>query len=349
MFSDDAPSLDVTMLLMALGVKLCTFSFNVADGARLSAGERLSIRDRTHQFRMEKVLPRIPPILEFMSFVYFFPAVLLGPCFEIKPYLDFINETQLTQYGIRSLPSSVWPTIQCLLLAALAQGGNRLAQYYPLYFVHSRSFGHLPWLERYKFFTCAAICARCKFYLAWYLSEAGCVASGFSFQGFWPQPQEQHPGKISAAATGLHSDSSLVSSSPSSHPPHATAAPALHQQPLRARWDRVRNVNVVGLEFGPHVQDMIDNWNMGVHHWLKHYVRPEEKQRNSDAARMQSRKLSFAAKAQDVHFCASSCEFCVLVPVIAVAAVCRCIIDFLHSPFWVLPIPFSFGTCSRKC
>ena len=85
----------------------------------------------------------LPNLLEFLSFVYFFPAFLGGPAFEYKRYADFIElkyshsttvtlpattetpakkQTSVTQKQFAvSAPNSWLPVLQCFLIGALAQ------------------------------------------------------------------------------------------------------------------------------------------------------------------------------------------------------------------------------------
>ena len=74
-------------------------------------------------------------------------------------------------------------------------------------------------------------CSLCLLLLR-YFGEAGCVATGFGFNGI-----VVHDGKI----TGY-------------------------------RWDRVSNCDVLAVESAPHMSDVTNNWNMGVNNWLKNYV-----------------------------------------------------------------------------
>jgi len=44
-------------------------------------------------FQKEHMIEKLPSLLEFFGFVYFFPSFLAGPAIEIKDYLRFIDGT----------------------------------------------------------------------------------------------------------------------------------------------------------------------------------------------------------------------------------------------------------------
>jgi len=39
-----------------------------------------------------------------------------------------------------------------------------------------------------------------------------------------------------------------------------------------AKWDRIRNVDILGVEFAQSLSSVVEEWNMGTAYWLKHYV-----------------------------------------------------------------------------
>ncbi|CAG8513991.1 12266_t:CDS:2 [Acaulospora colombiana] len=74
---------DLTSSQMVLVIKLTSFSFNIYDGRRPS-----------HELTSDqkyKSIPAMPPILEFLGYVYFFGGVLIGPAFEFMEYRRFVN------------------------------------------------------------------------------------------------------------------------------------------------------------------------------------------------------------------------------------------------------------------
>ena len=48
-------------------------------------------------FQKEHMIEKLPSLLEFFGFVYFFPSFLAGPAIEIKDYLRFVDGTLIPE------------------------------------------------------------------------------------------------------------------------------------------------------------------------------------------------------------------------------------------------------------
>lgn len=228
-----AYDLDATMILMIWTVKASTFAYNVADGMALNSGEKLSERESTHLFRSDRALTKLPTLLEYFSYVFFFGGVLVGPCFEAKEYFDFVDGNLLKKHGLKSIPSSILPALKCVFLALVMYAGIFIYSMYPMFgVVETPEFGSWPFLTKFIYFWISITASRFKYYFAWYFGDAGCVATGFGFNGI-----VVHDGKI-----------------------------------VGSKWDRVSNCDVLAVESAPHMSDVTNNWNMGVNNWLKNYV-----------------------------------------------------------------------------
>jgi len=84
-------------------------------------------------------------------------------------------------------------------------------------------------------YLCIALASyRYKFYFAWYMSEAGCVASGL---GLSSVKRDKNSNKITSIT-----------------------------------WDRVNNVSVIHVELSQSLPEITNNWNKGVNNWLKNYI-----------------------------------------------------------------------------
>lgn len=77
-------SFDQSSSFMVLLMKLSSYAWSVFDGHHNNlAAERE---------RREVAIKKIPPLLEFFGFVFFFLSVWVGPAFEFKVYQAFVNE-----------------------------------------------------------------------------------------------------------------------------------------------------------------------------------------------------------------------------------------------------------------
>lgn len=225
-------SLDSSLLLMVWTVKSVTYAYNIADGKALNAGERLSEKEPIHTFREARALRATPSFLEYLSYVFFFGGSLVGPCFEMKEFLDFVDGQVYKQAGLTSAPSSIFPVIRCIFYAIMAAIPMQLgAMYFPVADVISDRVLNSPAWYRFMFFMIATTCARFRYYFVWKLSEAGCVASGLGFNGV-----------------------------------------TKHKDHEEIKWDRTTNCNMVAVETSVHLFGVTNNWNIGVNNWLKNYV-----------------------------------------------------------------------------
>lgn len=222
-------NLDYTTAQMIVTVKVCMYAYNVADGKALNAGERLSEREKTHQFREARAVRENPSVLEFLSYIFFFPSVLAGPTFEIREYLDFTSGALFKRDKLRGPPSALGAMGRQFAKCLLFYGGVVMAGKFPIMgYVNTPAFFETTFLYRVGYIVVAPAFFRYKYYFAWYLSEIGCLSSGLGYGG-------------------LNEDGSV-------------------------RWDAVTNCHALRVEFARSLPELTNNWNMGVNHWLKHYV-----------------------------------------------------------------------------
>lgn len=232
-------SLDYTMCMMVLIVKTCTLAYNVYDGRqlrKLKPDQTLHRRTDLHQFRVDHSIDYIPSPLQFYSYIFFYAGVLVGPCFEYKDYEQFTSESVFRRDGLKSIPSTVLPSLKCVGRAMLCYIGIYVASVMPVmgyintpaYTTSKNSFIHKC---VYMFVSVTVV--RFKYYFAWLMAEAGAVSTGLAYNG-----------KHTDAKSG------------------ATAY----------NWDRVSNVNIVAVETATNFSIITNNWNLGVNNWLKHYV-----------------------------------------------------------------------------
>lgn len=171
---------DYTMAQMVITVKMIMFAYNYADGYALSKGKRLHEKEHMHQFRAERAITNPPSLIEFFSYVLFFPAVLVGPCFEFVEYMDYCTGKIFKKANLESAPSSILPALSTLLKAG---GVYIMFEMHRMMPVKDVVYGDFSPLYRALYLFATVTCVRAKYYFAWYMSESGCIASGFGFNG----------------------------------------------------------------------------------------------------------------------------------------------------------------------
>ncbi|KAJ3107940.1 lysophospholipid acyltransferase, partial [Phlyctochytrium bullatum] len=75
---------DHTVPMMILVQKVTNFAWSTYDG---TLPARLLTPSQTH-----RRLDTLPTLSEYMGYIFFYPAFLVGPSFDLKAYLDFIND-----------------------------------------------------------------------------------------------------------------------------------------------------------------------------------------------------------------------------------------------------------------
>jgi len=239
-------SMDVSLIQMIFVVKASTFVFNVADGLALNAGEQLHAKPAIHQFRADRALTVKPSLLEFLSYIWYFGGVLVGPCFECREYIEFTNLTLFHKYALQGPPSTLLPSLRQVGLALLMYPFVFLHGYYPIRgFIETKAYPALPFMSRFAYFWITMTCSRFRYYFAWYLSAAGCISSGLGLSNVTRPP---------ATATA------------------AAAAAGKGEAPYTCEWNRCSNADALAVELATSMPQITNNWNKGVNNWLKHYV-----------------------------------------------------------------------------
>ena len=231
-------SQDVSLIQMIFVVKACTFVFNVADGLALNAGEQLHAKQPIHQFRADRALTVQPSLLEFLSYIWYFGGVLVGPCFECREYVEFTNLTLFRKYGLAGPPDTLLPSLRQVGMALLMYPFVFLHGYYPIRgFIETKAYAALPLWSRFTYFWITMTCSRFRYYFAWYLSAAGCISSGLGLSNV-------------------------------TRPPGA----AKTSEQYTCEWNRCSNADALAVELATSMPQITNNWNKGVNNWLKHYV-----------------------------------------------------------------------------
>lgn len=185
------------------------------------------------RFREQRAVRKQSSLLEFLGYIFFFGGVLVGPCFEITDYRSFVDRTMFpSKSGRRFIPSSLLPSLKVIGFALICFVGHHINSMVPVAFMATDEFCAQSLVYKILYMMISVITCRFKYYLVWYLGEAGCVAAGLGYSG----------------PNGEWTDKSVAS------------------------WNRVSNVNSLQVELATSVPQLTNNWNMGVNNWLKNYV-----------------------------------------------------------------------------
>ncbi|OAJ37294.1 hypothetical protein BDEG_21334 [Batrachochytrium dendrobatidis JEL423] len=120
--------------------------------------------------RSRRAIVDMPSILEYLGFLYFFPAFLIGPAFSFVEYNNYLHR----RGEFKTIPNPYVPAMECLSstfipLFIVIQGSP--------HFSPSRLLDSVLLQEK-------TFLQLCVFYIAWKLSETACIYTGFGFNGY---------------------------------------------------------------------------------------------------------------------------------------------------------------------
>ncbi|KYQ90954.1 60S ribosomal protein L5 [Tieghemostelium lacteum] len=219
-------ALDYTGPQMVLTLKLTSFAWNLYDGTR-----PVSELDADQKRR---AISKIPSLLEYYGFVYFFPTFLAGPTIEISDYLGWtslamfsdVKKQDLSSNGMpRSGSASLWVMIKafsCFPLVILSGIHN------VPYLICSEYQLQPIWVRLVLLHIHIAL-TRFKYYFAWFLSEGSAILSGIGYNGY-------------------------------------------DKEGKKIQWNRITNAEPLVVEFASNIRDISSRWNIGTGDWLKRYV-----------------------------------------------------------------------------
>jgi len=138
----------------------------------------------------------LPTLFQFISYVFSHVGVLAGPAVEFKHYIDFQSRArfknvcssvsvhfEFCKVPDHNCPSTVLPSLKILCGSLLCFPLTLAARKVPLLGVtHTDGFyKRFSFLQRILYLWSGTALMRWKYYLAWLLSESGCIACGLGF------------------------------------------------------------------------------------------------------------------------------------------------------------------------
>ncbi|TIC02476.1 MBOAT-domain-containing protein [Wallemia mellicola] len=216
-------AIEISGSLMVLIQRTTTYAWNVHDGQLKE--------EELEDYQKDNRVMKQPPLLGFLAYTLYFPAILVGPAFPYDAYASLVD-------------NSLFETSRPRKLKGRRRAGYRRMVFGLIFmalyavFGGSTDMGFLidsEWkknhgiLSRIAFLQKSAVVTRCKYYAVWSISEGACIISGLGFNGY-------------------------------------------NEKNGRTRWDRVRNIDVLGVELAQNVKELLDAWNMNTNVWLRSCV-----------------------------------------------------------------------------
>ncbi|CAF0911884.1 unnamed protein product [Rotaria sordida] len=241
-------TIDISASLMINTQKLTALAFAFYDGYRSTqrARRRRPDEDDEHtalnEDQEKQKIIDIPKPIEYLSYIFYFQGICVGPLCFFKDYCDFIEGRNLLviptsgtidksndeQYQLSQIkqPSIFWPVftkiLQCSMWGYIFLA---YAPYYPLEYNLSQEIINSSFFKRVWILVISIFCVRVKYYCAFILSEAVNNAAGLGFNGF---------------------DKNGI-----------------------PRWDLLTNVKPLQIELGTSLKVILDVWNIQTALWLR--------------------------------------------------------------------------------
>lgn len=218
---------DFTGTLMVLTLKLVSCAMDYQDGALPADSQQA--KHRMYASRINVV----PSLLEFLGFVFFSPAVLVGPIFDFKSYREYCNQENVwsIKSGPKQMPTPLIPAIAAFVRAVgCIVVYQFLLQRFTAQFFMEDAFFSFSFLGRLGYACGTAFTFRWMYFVVWSVAESAVILSGFGFRG-WT----------------------------STDPP-------------RPDWSRAKNVDIWRVEVTSTAAQLPAFWNIAVGNWLRTYV-----------------------------------------------------------------------------
>jgi len=199
-------TLDVSGPLMINTQKLTALAFAFYDGYRAKK-DKMADAVLNEDQKKQKI-DSMPNPLEFLSYIFYFHGICVGPLCFYRDYINYIEGSHLIVIPNSSKqrtttnepidvhleqPSPLWPVItklgQCVLWAYI------LLFFTPKYTIEynlSAEMINSPWVKRLSYLLFSTFCTRGKYYFAFILSEAVNNAAGLGFNGY-DQTKDNRP------------------------------------------------------------------------------------------------------------------------------------------------------------
>lgn len=157
--------MDITLLFMMLSLKFISFGFSVDDGL-YSNEENNQIAKINENFVIKEI-----NFIDFVGYVVFFPSSLMGPFFEYRKYVDYIN----VQNGFENVPFTLVYAFKRFCLAVA------FCIIY-IFIKNIMTVDNFFESENKIFVFSILMCQKYKYYIGFLFAESICIVSGISYK-----------------------------------------------------------------------------------------------------------------------------------------------------------------------
>jgi lysophospholipid acyltransferase len=227
--------IDITGAQMVLVMKLTAFCWNVHDG-RLPA-------EQLEEVQRDRALKELPSLLDYTGYVLFFPSLFAGPAFD---YVDYRRWLETSMFDV---PPGTDPA-----KAPKTRKSRRIP----------RSGTPAAWKAAQGIFWVVAF-LKCS---AWFPDELLVGGAGSEHHGLLRRMLDMYLVNFTMRTkyygVWFLAEGSCILS--------GIGYKGLNPKTGRPDWDRLQNVNPIGIELAQNSRAYLGNWNMNTNNWLRNYM-----------------------------------------------------------------------------
>jgi lysophospholipid acyltransferase len=234
MIENSPDSVDITGAQMVLVMKLSAFCWNVWDGKQQPS--------ELNHVQKERAVKTLPAPLDYAGFVAFFPSIMVGPAFDYVDYQRWLNTTMF------DLPPGTDPT-----KAPPTRKQRKIPRSAtPAMFKMVKG---LLWLllflqlsaRFYPQFLTSDEYARMNFFRRVFHMYMMNLVARMKYYAVWTLTE----GSCILAGIGFN---------------------GIDPKSGKAKWDRLTNIQPLGVEFAQNTHAYLGSWNINTNHWLRNYI-----------------------------------------------------------------------------
>ena len=168
---------DITTFFMIAVAKFSSFAFSYSDG-----GKDINTIISPHQ--KQSRIENMPSLLEYSSYIFFYPTSIVGPFIEYMDFIHFIDKkdcyANLTSHLLYIFTEGLQKLfIAIFFIVFFVFVGDK----YPLSVVGTTEFRekYPKWWMRFLYMYISAPVGRSKYYIAWALTYSSLIFSGMAY------------------------------------------------------------------------------------------------------------------------------------------------------------------------
>ncbi|KAL6066026.1 Lysophospholipid acyltransferase [Balamuthia mandrillaris] len=160
---------------MLITIKITSFAWSYYDGQR--PAESLS------ESQKARAIQKLPSLLEYFSYIFFFAGFLTGPCPEFKEYKDFVDRSLFKAEGGKIPEGSYFAATRQLMMGLLCLPLHFVYQYVHEGYTLTDEFYQHNFFWKYGYMIVSAEIGFYKYYVVFFLGEGACILSGLGYNG----------------------------------------------------------------------------------------------------------------------------------------------------------------------